>query len=673
MTKPQIYTRRLVASVMILLQIAFYPSVALAETTDTTPPADTTTTQTTPPADPPAPETPPLPATPPVVDPTPAAPAPQNVQGPGKPNGAAGNSFHWNPATGLWENDYFTWDQKTQSTKPKKTPVYTYNPATGLWEGVEYMWDAPSGSYKPFVVSLSYNPNPPKTTAKIGNTGQGSNNAVNSSTSTSGTFNNYSTAGITNFVSSTAASGSALLQANTNAGSASTGDATNIANILNLLQSSWSPHGGETATFVINIDGKVSGDLTIDPTGPDSNNQLNVNNDSTFDTTIQNEGNITNNITLDSQTGDATVDSNTNAGDATTGDAHAVANVVNVVGSMIETDKSFIGTININGDFDGDILLPPDMLNYLIAHSGPNSTNTVDSNGTNTLDVNVANTTNIENNVDATASSGNATSSGNTTAGDATTGSADTNVTILNLTGSEIIGDNAMLVFINVHGQWVGAIVNAPEGSRAAALANTGPNSTNGINQNNTTSSTLDIDNTTNITNNIDVNAQSGDASVTNNTTAGSAKSGKATSGVNIANITSSTLHLKKWFGVLFINVFGSWNGSFGVNTAAGNAAATGGMGGGTAASSASASSTSNVVTTAVRSSNFASGTTATTTPTESKVLSDTSGEKKPEDKPVVASTNTAQSRANFWWAIGGITFAVALLGVERFLTFRKR
>jgi hypothetical protein len=33
----------------------------------------------------------------------------------------------------------------------------------------------------------------------------------------------------------------------------------------------------------------------------------------------------------------------------------------------------------------------------------------------------------------------------------------------------------------------------------------------------------------------------------------------------------NNNLSLNGWFGLLFINVFGSWNGSFGVNTSAGD------------------------------------------------------------------------------------------------------
>jgi len=48
---------------------------------------------------------------------------------------------------------------------------------------------------------------------------------------------------------------------------------------------------------------------------------------------------------------------NTTAGSATTGDAAAIANIVNVINSIIGAGQSFIGTININGNLDGEILL----------------------------------------------------------------------------------------------------------------------------------------------------------------------------------------------------------------------------------------------------------------------------------------------------------------------------
>jgi hypothetical protein len=109
-------------------------------------------------------------------------------------------------------------------------------------------------------------------------------------------------------------------------------------------------------------------------------------------------------------------------------------------------------------------------------------------------------------------------------------------------------------------------IVNAPTGATAAALGG-GNCSASAMSADNT-----DVNSTTNmaINNNVKVNAQSGDSSVTQNTKAGNATTGDATASANIANIANSSLSFSSWFGILFINVFGSWQGSFGVNTSAG-------------------------------------------------------------------------------------------------------
>lgn len=120
-------------------------------------------------------------------------------------------------------------------------------------------------------------------------------------------------------------------------------------------------------------------------------------------------------------------------------------------------------------------------------------------------------------------------------------------------------------MFVNVLGKWVGVIVDAPEGATAAMLSN-------GV-----TSSAYAPDLTVNsqsqygITNTIAVNAASGDAVVAQNTQAGNAVSGSAKAMANIANVTGNQFAASEWFGVLFINVFQNWFGSFGVNTPYGN------------------------------------------------------------------------------------------------------
>jgi hypothetical protein len=334
-----------------------------------------------------------------------------------------------------------------------------------------------------------------------------------------------------------------------------------MATVLNMLQSVWNPSNGPIATFTTNVNGNVMGDLTINPasaktsTNTTTNNNLQVN--------ANQNTNINNDINLKAASGNAAVTGNTKAGDATTGTAAAVANVVNLLNSYISSGTSFVGTVNINGNFNGDILLPQDMLTQLLASNVPRTTIDTTNITNNNILAQFNDTTNIKNNVNASAASGSANVGNNTIGGNATTGNAKTNVTILNLTGRDIIGSNAMLVFVNVLGKWVGMIMDAPGATSAALGGGVTTNTTNnnlGVNSNSNTG----------ITNNINVGATTGNADVSNNSTGGDAKTGNAKAGANIANVSNSHLSLGGWFGVLFINVFGNWIGSFGVDTNAG-------------------------------------------------------------------------------------------------------
>lgn len=383
-------------------------------------------------------------------------------------------------------------------------------------------------------------------------------NATTSQTSQSDvktTTNN--TAEINNATNSTAKSGDATVSNNDHAGDATSGKATVNSTTINNLQSSSSFNGsGNFATFNKDIDGSQMGDILLDPAliaqlqveKSKAPNNLQVNN--TTDTSV------TNDITLNAQSGDATVDGNDHAGNATSGNANAVANIVNFVNSMVGASKTFVGVININGNLDGDILIPDEMKNLLNQQGATTPSSTELQNNTNTT---------IDNTVKTTATSGDATVNNNDSAGNATSGNASTNVTLLNVTGHEVVGANSMVVFVNVLGNWVGFIVDAPQGANVAALGS-------GIASNTTATDSAQIHNTSNtsITNNVDVTATSGDATVSNNDHAGNATTGNATASANILNVANSSLSMGGWFGILFINVFGSWNGSFGVDTAAG-------------------------------------------------------------------------------------------------------
>ncbi len=505
---------------------------------------------------------------------------------------------------GYWTNAYYKYDPVTTIRTTLYSPDYTYDCTNNTWTMTEWDYSPAAGTFMknrvtpataptlptncPVSVTPSASPtsapsasdNSTPTATTIASSGPGSDNA----TATNGTINSNTTnstnLSMNNGISSSATTGSSFVIGNTTGGSATTGDAQAIANIANLLQSTSNTFGSGAITFTANISGDITGDFMFDPSavlasGPGSNNdlasniQVNTNNNNGVNAQINNT------IDVGATSGDATVASNTTGGDATTGNATAVVNLMNLINSTVAAGQSFIGTININGDLNGDILLPENVLNQLLASTGPDSNNSSTTSATNTTAVANNITEAVVNNIASSAATGSATVANNTNAGTAISGNGTTNVTLLNLTGSNTVGKDDLLVFVNVMGKWVGMIMNAPVGSTAAELGgnitSSGPSSNNITAASSSTNASIINDATLGITNNVNAHATSGNATVTNNTNGGNATSGEAHTAVNILNLLGSNISLSDWFGVLFINVFGTWNGSFGINTSAGD------------------------------------------------------------------------------------------------------
>lgn len=442
-----------------------------------------------------------------------------------------------------------------EAAASQKQPTYTYDKATGSWSTDAWVYDATTRRYKPAEVPL-----PPVDTKApvtvVVPTADGNKAGVGDAVKPTAEVDTATNAKADTAVNATANTGDALVTKNTNAGAATSGDATSTATIVNTVNSQVSAGDNKKAAdFVANITGDVTGDIVLQPMLLKAMLEAGA---PTTTTSTTNTG-LTNDINLKATSGAATVSANTKAGDATTGSANTVADVVNIINSMIAANQSFTGTVNIYGNLNGDILIAPDFIPQLLASNGIASTNTPQK-------VSATDTQSIVNNVSLAAASGQAAVLGNTKAGSATTGESKTNLVIFNLSGHDIVATNSLLVFVNVLGTWVGVIVDAPAGTTAAAIGT-------GVTSSKTAAPDLVVkaDTTNRITNNIQLQSQSGDASVTGNTVAGNATSGNATASANIANISNSQIGLSGWFGILFINVFGSWHGSFGIDTPFGN------------------------------------------------------------------------------------------------------
>lgn len=448
---------------------------------------------------------------------------------------------------------------------------YVYDEATGRWSSNKWLYDPATNTYIANTGPSSNN-TIEDTDGTISDTGPDSNNQIddNSTSDTDSTTNN--TNQIDNNVSAQATSGSAGVDTNNSAGSATSGDAAAIATIMNALNSSSSLGGAYT--FSQDVYGDVYGDIEIAPEliGAMANTTGQSGGDKAINYNVVNNNKINNKVDLGAESGDAGVLNNTEAGSARSGNAVAIANVLNLINSIIAADGSFVGTINIHGNLYGDILLNREGSPSLIASnagSNPLSNGSMIANNTSLTD--------IINDIDLNASSGKASTDGNTNAGSAKSGSAKTNLVVMDLAGHQIDAKNAILVFVNVMGKWVGIIVDAPTGATAAVLgddvtqhliAQTGAGSNNQISSDNTTDTNVNAQTKNQIHNKITVNAHSGDATVSGNTNAGDATSGDASAGANVMNMVNSVFNLTGFMRVLFINVLdgGFWCGNFGLD-----------------------------------------------------------------------------------------------------------
>jgi len=467
----------------------------------------------------------------------------------------------------------------TADTNPASTstdtstslPAVVVNPTTPEQSGdptPTASTDTPSAAAPTAAVSVSTPDGPTLNAAVPAPTGSTTTSDPSSSSET--TTDNTTT--VHNTVDSTATSGNAAVTDNRKGGDATSGSSTATATVVNSVSSTsgfGNPSGFTYYTKDINAGQDMQGNILIDPGSLTPVNSSGTTHDGIQTTSSLTD--ITNDITLAATSGNADVSGNRKAGDATTGDATAIANIINIVNSQIGAKQTFLGVINIYGNLTGDIQVPANFVDSLL---GSGALGNAATGGNQTVTTN----TTIDNNITTSATSGDATVSGNRKAGDATTGNATTNVTVFNLTGQQVIAKNSLLVFVNVLGKWVGVIVNQPAGATNAAFVS-GGNSAASVPASGDTTVTSD----THITNNVHVSATSGDASVTGNRKAGNATSGDAKAGVNLLNIANSDFSLDGWFGVLFINVLGSWLGNFGIDTPLPDPVSTGGGDGGQA------------------------------------------------------------------------------------------
>jgi len=575
----------------------------------------------------PSPSPSPSPSASPSPSPSPSpTPGPQTTTGPtgttGAPDVCHGNPPSWvfDTTTSLWEpadTGSFSCDPTTHYYL---SPEYYFDTQDGYYEILTPAVIAALPSYfiaPPDVVQTvlgaltvgSEDYNMAKALGLLnsvngillpnGSTGSDSSNDASASASGQNWVDLTSLVNVINALQSNANSGNSAADSNTQVGNSVTGAASVIADLFNLLASAWSWSNGNLNFFTqtlcaagMTCNGNVNLDIAQPVSGGGGTLGANATTDgsgtasSTSDTNVnaQDAGNIVNNVNLGAASGDASAADNTAAGNVSSGNALAEVNIMNLINSFISSGSSFFGILNIFGTLNGNILFPAGFLNGLVSSgtgsttpsvTGPGSTNGSTTTNTGNTNLNSSSTTGIDNNVSTNAASGNATAESNSLAGNVESGVANTVNSLFNLANTSIFGSNAVLVIVNIAGHWVGKIMNLPGGSTESALltggatvtsnGTSGPNSNNQSTVTNGSNTNVNANSVGSITNNVNVGAQSGGADANDNTSVGNVTSGNAQALSSVANITNSVINATHWFGVLVINVVGSWLGSVGV------------------------------------------------------------------------------------------------------------
>jgi hypothetical protein len=298
-------------------------------------------------------------------------------------------------------------------------------------------------------------------------------------TASSGTIDNNLTLGAT--------SGDATVSGNGIGGNATSGSAAVDANLVNITNSDLS--SGQYYIGVINVYGDLSGNILL---SPDFVSQLMAENPSLLsgDTTAANNvtQTINNTINASAVSGSALVGSNWSGGNATSGSAATSIDTLDLANDDITGNNALLVFINVLGTWEGVIVGAPTGATTAVYGDSTASdlTASAATNPTDNSGATLANATNeeIDNTINATATSGSAEVDYNGIGGNATSGSAEVSVNLLNILNSDVsLSGWFGVLFINVFGNWYGdfGVITPPATAVATTVQNVTTNASKHI------------------------------------------------------------------------------------------------------------------------------------------------------------------------------------------------
>jgi len=352
-----------------------------------------------------------------------------------------------------------------------------------------------------------------------------------------------------------------------------TGDIGIVSMIINFVNTNFIGSGKE---FLINVYNKMAGSIDLsgysdsstnseqegeieknfDPCdGPDC--QLNIDNDST--------STINNLINIDVTTGSNVVATTTDGGIIETGDIDIVNDIINIANLNVSGNDYFFAVVNIFGEMDGDVILPAAKQSVEdggVATSVPEKI--FDAELSSEFVISNQNDAGLSNNLNINANTGD-----NETGGDSdsliVTGDIESQIKTLNLINYNISGDFWKFARINIFGSWKGIINGLPEEYSYYEDEN-GITVYNKFLDNpalNEAYAQLAIDNynIASTTNEININASTGDNSILHHEEPSLIKTGYIKIKNSLLNFLNSNFSGNNW-EFSMINVFGDWKGN---------------------------------------------------------------------------------------------------------------
>lgn len=411
---------------------------------------------------------------------------------------------------------------------------------------------------------------------------------------------------INNTVDAAAITGQNDASKNTSDGSITTGNANVAATLVNLLNTTvlngnllvsvqdifgnligniTVPDIGQMAAFLAG--GQVSVDAQNSGTGSNSTNTVAVNVNDQDKLAVKNNADVNTKVDATAITGQNEASANTGGGQIDTGDATVAASNVTVANTTVEGGNWGLVIVNALNRWLGFLVGDSGQVRALSqdetireiearnSNTGSDSTNAITVNDTTQQNTQVTNNANINNNVTATAITGQNTANMNTGAGRIVTGKANIVATAVNLANTTVKNANLGIAVINVFGNWFGDLLYGGSSLLAAVGAptsvavdgsntHTGADSTNAVTVDVNRNQQTDIKNKATIHTTLATTIDTGNNKTNKNTNGGDIETGIATVALHARTIANLSALLGS--GGLSVNVEGE-NGNTGVDS----------------------------------------------------------------------------------------------------------